>query len=162
VDEIVMGCLRLGWSVGKIWKRTYAGKGRIAAIPDGHPLCHRIGRREKLCPEVASVIRTHYLFDAKIDAGEMVRIVSDRFHFHGGPVRRQMVCEVRSKLKIIYRPPFQGQDVKQEHEAMRHTLVKQIQDWRRVGIIKNLIFGDESRFCGALQLLGSSSTSYLE
>jgi hypothetical protein len=50
-------------------------------------------------------------------------------------------------LKIIYRPPFQVQDPKPEHEAMRYTFVKQIQDWRRAGIIKNLIFSDESRFC---------------
>jgi hypothetical protein len=61
-------------------------------------------------------------------------------------VQRQVVCEVRNKLKIIYRRPFQVQDVKPEHAAMRRTFVKQIQDWRRAGIIKNLIFSDEGRF----------------
>jgi hypothetical protein len=126
MDE-VMGYLRLGRSVERMWKQTQFGKGRIAAIRDGPPLCHRIGRREQLFPEVISSIETHYLLGAKIDDGERARMVNDSFHFDvfdGGTVRRQMVCEVRNKLKIIYRPPLQVQDVTPEHEAMRYTFVK--------------------------------------
>jgi hypothetical protein len=102
MDEFVMGCRRLGWSVEKIWKHTHVGKDRIASIRDGPPLCHRFGGREKLFPKVISFIETHYLLDAKIDDGEKARMVSDNFHFDRGPVRRQTVCEVRNKLKIIY------------------------------------------------------------
>jgi hypothetical protein len=102
---------------------------------------------------VISFIEAHYLLDAKIDDGGMARMANDRFHCDGGPVRRQMVCEVRNKLEIIYRSPLQVQDVKPEREAMRCTVqcafVKQIQGWRRAGIIKNLIFSDESRLCRA-------------
>jgi hypothetical protein len=147
-DEVVRGCGRLILDTEKIWKHIRVGKGRIAAIRDGHPLCHGTGRREKPFPEVISVTKTHSLLDAKIDDGEMARMVNDCFHFDGGPVPRQMVCEVRNKLKIICRPPFQVHDVRPEHAAMRYTFVKQIEDWRRAGIIKNLIFSDESRFCG--------------
>jgi hypothetical protein len=81
------------------WERD-----RVVAIPHGHRLNHRTGMREKRSPEVLSFIETHYLLDAKIDDGEMSRMVNDRFHSDGGPVRRQKVCEARNKLKIIYRP----------------------------------------------------------
>jgi hypothetical protein len=147
MDEIVRRCMGLGWGVERIWKHTRVEKGRIAAIRDGHPLNHRMGRREKHSPEVISFIETLYLLDAKLDDGGIARMVNDRVHFDEGPVLRQMVCEVRNKLKIIYRPPFQVQDLKPEHEAIRYTFVKQIQEWRRAGIIKNLMFSDESRFC---------------
>jgi hypothetical protein len=50
-------------------------------------------------------------------------------------------------LKIIYRPPFQQQDFKPEDDAMGYTLVKQIRDWRMVGIIKNLTSETKSRLC---------------
>jgi hypothetical protein len=69
--------------------------------------------------------------------------------------RDRQDCEVRNKLKITYRPSFQVQDLKPEHEAMRYTFVKQIQDWRRAGVIKYLIFSDESRFCRRPDRLGS-------
>jgi hypothetical protein len=83
MDETVMGCRRLGWSVEKIWKHTHVGKGRIAANRDGHPLNHRNGRRETLFREVISFIETHYLIDAEIDDGELARMLDDRFHFDG-------------------------------------------------------------------------------
>jgi hypothetical protein len=62
---------------------------KMEEIVMGRPLRHRIGRREQLFPEVISFIATHYLLDAKIDDGEMARMVNDSFHFDGGPVRRQ-------------------------------------------------------------------------
>jgi hypothetical protein len=48
MDEIFMECLRLRWGMEKIWKHTPVGKGRSAANCDGHPVNHRMGRREKL------------------------------------------------------------------------------------------------------------------
>jgi hypothetical protein len=65
--EIVRRCLRLQWSVEKIWKHTGAGKRRIAAIRDGRSPSHRMGKREKLSPEVIWFCEAHCLLDAKID-----------------------------------------------------------------------------------------------
>jgi hypothetical protein len=53
MDEIVRRCLRLQWGVKKIWIHTGVGKAEWLAIRDGHPLNHRMGRRERLSPSGA-------------------------------------------------------------------------------------------------------------
>ena len=148
VDDIIrfmLGPLN-NWGIERIWRYTGAGKDSIAAIRDGQPLNHRMGRPRKMTPEMISFVETNFLADATIDDGEMARMVEEKFPA-SKPMRRQMICEVRNSLKILYRPPFHVQDLTPEHEVMRLTFVDQMLAAKLGGGIKHLIFSDESRFC---------------
>jgi hypothetical protein len=123
MGEIVNGCLHVRWGVEKIWKHAHVGNGSLGGGCDGHILNSWMGMREMLSSDVTSFFETHYLLESKIVDGQTTRTMKVRQAFDGGPVRRHMVCEVRSKL-IIYRPPLHVQGLLGDHEAMRYRFCK--------------------------------------
>jgi hypothetical protein len=74
------------------------------------------------------------------------RMVNDSFHVDGGPVRRQMVCEVRNKGKIICRPSLQVQDIKRNAKPCTHVRQADsgLEEGRRH---QESVSSDESRLC---------------
>jgi hypothetical protein len=67
---------------------------------------------------VTSLTETLSLLDANIDDGQVARVAPGRFYFEEEPVRRQMACGMRHRLKLIYRPALQAQDLRPDHVVM--------------------------------------------